>query len=96
MLIKLTEVCRSGTSSIETEYSLREVYVNPEHVVVIREDLRLRSLNESGLINEGLSNHHQFSKIVIDNGRSGSEITVVGGPQSIQEKIRARAGLLKG
>jgi hypothetical protein len=34
MLIRLTEVCEE----IGLRYSLREVFVNPEHVVMIRED----------------------------------------------------------
>lgn len=96
MLIKLVEVCRTGTTGTSNKFSLREIYVNPEHVVVIREDRRMNSLNESGLIMEGLNDHHNFSKIVVENGRSGSEITVVGAPHDIEEMIRSRSVLLRG
>ena len=38
MLVKLTEVCGSGAITTGRKYSLREVFVNPEHVVMVRED----------------------------------------------------------
>ena len=48
MLVKLTEVHRNNAITADAEYTLREVFVNPEHVVMIREEARLRTLNESG------------------------------------------------
>jgi len=40
MLVKLTEVHHNSTLTTKSEYSLREVFVNPEHVVMIREEGR--------------------------------------------------------
>ena len=38
MLVKLTEVHHNSTLTTKDKYSLREVFVNPEHVVMIREE----------------------------------------------------------
>ena len=46
MLIRLTEVHRNTSLTTKNEYMLREVFVNPEHVVMIREDARMQTLNE--------------------------------------------------
>ena len=42
MLVKLTEVCSNGAVTTNKLYSLREVLINPEHVVMIREEKRMR------------------------------------------------------
>ncbi len=52
-LVKLTEVCHNSTLTTKQDYTLREVFVNPEHVVMIREEARMRSLNEQGALVEG-------------------------------------------
>ena len=53
MLVKLTEVCDSGAVTTRQLYSLREVFINPEHVVMVREEKRMRELNESGKVAPG-------------------------------------------
>ena len=68
MLVKLTEVCGTGAVTNGRRYSLREVFVNPEHVVMVREEHQLRNLNEQGMLTEGLDKQHRFSKITIDKG----------------------------
>ena len=50
MLVKLTEVCGTGAVTSGRKYSLREVFVNPEHVVMVREEHQIRSLNEQGML----------------------------------------------
>jgi len=84
MLVKLTEVCNTGAVTSNARYSLREVFVNPEHVVMVREEQRLRELNEQGHLPSDLDQNHRFSKITIDRGNTGTEITVVGGPEIIE------------
>ena len=46
MLVKLTEVCNNGAVTTKKLYSLREVFINPEHVVMIREEKRMKELKE--------------------------------------------------
>ena len=38
-MIKLVEVCETS----DKRYSLREIYVNPKHVVSLREDSKYKS-----------------------------------------------------
>jgi hypothetical protein len=78
MLVRLTEVCGTGAVTTGRKYSLREVFVNPEHVVMVREEHQMKSLNEQGILTEGLSKDHRFSKITIDKGTTGTDIVVIG------------------
>tara|TARA_R100001377_G_scaffold18569_1_gene9585 strand:- start:3010 stop:3300 length:291 start_codon:yes stop_codon:yes gene_type:complete len=96
MLIKLTEVCGTGVVAAGRKYSLREVFVNPEHVVMVREDHQIRSLNENGLITEELDKGHRFSKVVIDKGSAGSEIVVIGDPLTVEKLLNTRNYVLRG
>ena len=88
MLVKLTEVCVNGAVTLPNNYILREVFINPEHVVLIREEKRIRELNERGLLSEGLNADHRFSKLTINRGQSGTEIVVVGAPSLIETKLQ--------
>ena len=78
MLVKLTEVYNNGAVTTRQLYSLREVFVNPEHVVMVREEKRMKELNENGKVAAGLDTAHQFSKLTINRGLAGTEIVVVG------------------
>lgn len=81
-LVKLTEVCHNSTLTTKQDYTLREVFVNPEHVVMIREEARMQQLNEQGLLAEELDPSHKFTKLTINRGQTGTEIVVVGAPTS--------------
>jgi hypothetical protein len=96
MLVKLTEICGTGAVSSGRKYSLREVFVNPEHVVMVREEHQMRNLNEQGMLTEGLNKNHRFSKVTIDKGTTGTEIVVVGDPNSIETALNRRRAVLKG
>jgi hypothetical protein len=96
MLVKLTEVCNNGAVTTNKLYSLREVFVNPEHVVMIREEKRMQELNESGCLASGLDAAHRFSKLTINRGQSGTDIIVVGAPEVVENTIKAGKRLLKG
>ena len=96
MLVKLTEVCGTGAVTTGRKYSLREVFINPEHVVMVREEHRLKQLNEQGLLCHGLNNEHRFSKIVIDKGNTGTEIVVIGAPEVIEQTLHNNKQILRG
>lgn len=96
MLVKLTEVCNNGAVTTNKLYSLREVFVNPEHVVMIREEKRMRELNERGKVATGLDASHQFSKVTINRGQSGTEIVVVGAPEVVENILKNKKQLLRG
>jgi len=88
MLVKLTEVCSNGAVTTNKLYSLREVFINPEHVVMIREEKRMKELNENGKLASGLDANHQFSKLTINRGQTGTEIVVVGSPEIVESALK--------
>jgi hypothetical protein len=97
MLVKLTEVCQRNTlTSSKQEYSLQDIFVNPEHVVMIREDARLGQLNENVSLLPGMDNNHRFTKLTINRGQTGTEIVVIGSPQIVEEKLNTTKELLRG
>jgi hypothetical protein len=96
MLVKLTEVCNNGAVTTNQIYSLREIFVNPEHVIMIREEKRMRELNERGKVATDLDAAHQFSKLTINRGHAGTEIVVVGSPEVIENTLNNTMQLLRG
>lgn len=88
MLVRLTEICVNGAVTTPNDYILREVFINPEHVVMIREERRMKELNERGVLNEALDTKHRFSKLTINRGHSGTEIVVVGAPDMVETKLQ--------
>ena len=96
MLVKLTEVCGGNNITPRNPLSLREVFINPEHVVLVREEIRTRQLNEQGMVGGGLEADHRFSKLTINRGNHGTEIVVVGAPQTVETTLNLKKQLLKG
>ena len=96
MLVKLTEVCNNGAVTTKKLFSLREVFINPEHVVMIREEKRMKELNENGKVASGLDGNHRFSKLTINRGQSGTEIIVVGAPEIVENTLKSGKKLLRG
>jgi hypothetical protein len=96
MLVKLTEVCHNSTLTTQQDYTLREVFVNPEHVVMIREEARMKALNEQGLLAEGLNQSHRFTKLTINRGHTGTEIVVVGSPDVVEGSLNTSKKLIRG
>ena len=83
-------------TSSKREYSLQDVFINPEHVVMIREDSRLSQINESNALLPGMDKKHKFTKLTINRGQTGTEIIVVGSPQTIEEKLNQTKGIIRG
>ena len=97
MLVRLTEIFSNGAVTTPNTYTLREVFVNPEHVIMIREERRMKEMNERGILSENLNENHRFSKITINRGQTGTEIVVIGAPDLIETKLQRTAKqLLRG
>tara|TARA_Y100000034_G_C6595537_1_gene258880 strand:- start:205 stop:495 length:291 start_codon:yes stop_codon:yes gene_type:complete len=96
MIIKLIEVFESTGRSrdAKTSYCLREVYVNPDHVVCLREDLSMKRKLEADLLPEDMNPNQQFTKVSLNRGHSGIDLVVVGPPDSIENKLKSK--LLRG
>jgi hypothetical protein len=99
MIIKLVEIFEISRHHSENTpfYSLREIFVNPEHVTCLREDEHTVKKLEAGLLPEQLDVRQRFTKIHLNRGFSGIDIIVVGDPSSIKEKLnKDTRTLLKG
>ncbi len=83
-MIKLVEVHETSNG-----HTLREVYVNPKHVVSLREDIRLRKKLKEGHMPSGLDDEHAFKRRTLGKGFSGLEIVVVGSPSVIETKLKS-------
>ncbi len=97
MLVRLTEICQNNMlTSKKNNYTLREVFVNPEHVVMIREEARMQDLNEQGHLPDDLNTGHRFTKLTINRGQTGTEIVVVGAPDLIERSLNQNKKLIRG
>tara|TARA_Y100000310_G_scaffold119366_1_gene118103 strand:- start:105 stop:392 length:288 start_codon:yes stop_codon:yes gene_type:complete len=95
MLIKLVQLKK--VNDFPSRYSLEEIFINPEHVVLLREDLQARDLLEENFLPEGLDKRQQFTRLLIDRDSSANYITIVGAPDTVSEKISHKnKQLLKG
>ena len=96
MLVILTEVQeylapRKGSTERQRAYSLREVSVNPSHVVCLREDESMKRSLTEGLLPDGLDNRQRFTRVFLERGQSGIDLVVVGAPEQIRQKIYENA-----
>lgn len=89
-MIQLVEIVEASvpTNNPKDRYSVREIYVSPEHIIMVRED---RSTNTNLL--EGSSPQipigMKFSRITINKGSAGQDVVVLGSVDMIYEKIES-------
>jgi hypothetical protein len=98
--VKLIEVQSQNKYSADTGpgpgYTLREVYINPEHVVFLREDRAAKKHLSEGLMPTDLDSRQEFTKIHLNRGQNGIDITVVGNPTTIENQLKNTKQLLRG
>ena len=98
-MVRLIEVCEKASASniSQKSYTLREVYVNPEHVVSLREEHALKQNITESNMPEGLDSRQSFTRVTLDRGQTGLDIVVVGQPKIIETKLKGeRRELLNG
>tara|TARA_B100000131_G_scaffold322323_1_gene375872 strand:+ start:336 stop:650 length:315 start_codon:yes stop_codon:yes gene_type:complete len=91
MLVKLVEVIevkRNYSQKAEntggSSYSLREVTINPSHVVCLREDMRMTQRLHEGRLPEDIDQRQRFTRVYLDRGQTGIDLTVVGSLEQTQ------------
>ena len=77
---------RSGTATLR-DWALRTIYINPTHVVCLREDDVTNGLLKEGSLPKQLDDRQEFTKITLNKGTYGQEITVVGAVGTVQKKL---------
>tara|TARA_R110000824_G_scaffold52866_2_gene146736 strand:+ start:143 stop:439 length:297 start_codon:yes stop_codon:yes gene_type:complete len=86
-MIKLIEVYKEKDFGVSSGFKVREVYINPSHVVCMYDDPSMvRNLNE-GFLPENLDKRQSFTKLRLNQGQSLYQITVVGSINVIGEKL---------
>ena len=96
MVVKLVEVYEESSPG-RRSYKLREVFINPEHVVCLRDEPRFKRLLGEGRLPEGIDSRQEFTRIQMTRGNLGLDVVVVGPPHSIEEKIsKEKRQILKG
>ncbi len=97
-MIKLIEVVEGQwVDPNRSKFSLRDIYLNPEHIISIREDYKIKQLITESNVKLGLDDRQQFSKVILGRGTTGQETIVVGSPESIYEKMQtSHKNLLRG
>jgi len=86
-VIKLIEVYREKEVGASNIFNIREVYVNPTHVVCMYDDPSMvRNLNEGYLPND-MDKRQSFTRLRLNQGQSLYQITVVGSMGIIGEKL---------
>ena len=88
MVIKLVEVAKIGTDiSNRSEYMLREVFINPDQVTMLREDVAMRGLLEEGRLPSEIDNRMEFTRLFLNTGMN---IFVVGSPSVVESKLKVK------
>jgi len=87
-MVKLVEICETKALTSGQQYTLREVYVNPKHVVALREESTLKKKLVEGLLPENLDERQQFTRLTLDRGQVGLDLVVVGGPGLVESKLK--------
>lgn len=98
MIVKLVEVFENKKFTQEAKkYSVREVFVNPDHVVCLRSEPSYGKLLQEGVLPEGLDNRQEFTRVHMSRGQLGLDIIVVGSPTTIEGKLgRSQKQMLRG
>mgnify|MGYP003114914823 CR=1 FL=1 len=77
---------------VKTDYGLRKVIVNLDHVTLLREDAGMKDLQELGKLPGELDERILFTKLYVACGSSSSaglrSITVVGDVDELMKRIR--------
>ena len=90
-MVKLVEIY----NNFNGQYHLREIYINPKHVVAMRSDEKAATIKKD--LPDDLDERQSFTKLYLNRGQVGIDITVVGDLQSITEKLGLpNRSLLKG
>ena len=85
-MIKLTEIYYSDRKD-----KLRELWVNPSHIALMRDDEELNKRHARKPVIDNLNSAAAFTKLFLNIGRDTDvEISVIGNMTHIKEKMEKR------
>jgi|ETNvirenome_6_85_1030632.scaffolds.fasta_scaffold66143_4 hypothetical protein len=93
-MLKFIEVVQKAleydgkTESCKSSFSLREIYINPDYIVSMRENTALKQKSLNKPLIEGLDENISFTELAINMRSPGYEklVDVVGTPTEIIKK----------
>jgi hypothetical protein len=86
-MIMLTEVYKRQTSTQENkDYSLRQILINPQQVMMLREDEKMKDCFKRGKLPSELDERQKFTRLHL-NTLNNSSITVVGDMHTTCKKL---------
>lgn len=95
-IVKFVEVSRELNIAEAKDYKLCEVYINPEHVVMLREDAYTSRLLQEKRLPKDLDDRQRFTHLTMQRGSSGTEVVVVGSPDVVRDTLFQNKQLLRG
>jgi len=94
--IKLMEVY-NGSQGVARSYSLREIYINPQHVICLRVEADLETMLQEGRLIDGLDKRQKFTRVSVSNNAYEEDIVVIGSIDEVYKKLNTEArNLLRG
>ncbi len=94
--IKLMEVY-NGSQGVTRSYSLREIYVNPQHVICLRSEDGMEAMLQEGRLIDGLDKRQRFTRISVSNNSYEEDIVVIGSIDEVYKKLNTETrNLLRG
>ena len=91
MIVKLVEIyetTRAHSNETKRTYSLREVFINPQQVVCLREASHYKQLLKEGKLPADLDSRQAFTHVHLNRGQAGLDLVVVGAPSTGENKIK--------
>ena len=85
-MVKLVEVYREKKLGASNIFTVREVYINPTHVVCMYDDPSMTRNLREGYLPENLDQRQAFTRLHLNQGQSVTQMTVVGGVGATSEK----------
>lgn len=94
--IKLMEVY-NGSQGVARNYSLREIYINPQHVICLRAENELETMLREGRLIDGLDSRQKLTRVSVSNNSYEEDIVVIGSIDEVYKKLNTEArNLLRG
>ena len=86
-MIKLVEVYREKKLGASNIFTVREVYVNPVHVVCMYDDPSMVKNLREGYLPDNLDRRQAFTRLHLNQGQSVTQMTVIGDATATSEKL---------
>lgn len=94
MVTKFVEVVKVGSDlNARSEYTLREVFINPDQVTMLRENNFMKNLLSEGKLPSEIDGRMEFTSVHLN---TGVNLNIIGSPSVIESKLRNNRQLLRG